>query len=101
MTQAKHTPGPWGCVDTSNHAHDYRLTQADGYPLPLKVEANDHSEQRANARLIAAAPDLLAALTAIIGDQPEDKYGYFAAHNAMDEDKRQAARAAISKATNT
>lgn len=59
---SKHTPGPWGCVDTSNHAHDYRLTKPDGSPLPLHVEANDHSEQRANAKLIAAAPDLLDAL---------------------------------------
>ncbi len=59
---SKHTPGPWGCIDTSNHAHDYRLTKPDGSTLPLHVEANDHSEQRANARLIAAAPDLLKAL---------------------------------------
>jgi methionine synthase I (cobalamin-dependent) len=58
----KHTPGPWGCIDTSNHAHDYRLTKPDGSTLPLHVEANDHSEQRANARLIAAAPDLLTEL---------------------------------------
>lgn len=58
----KHTPGPWGCIDTSYHAHDYRLTQPDGKPLALKIECNDHSEQRATARLIAAAPELLAAL---------------------------------------
>lgn len=62
---AKHTPGPWGCTDTSHHAHDYRLTKPDGSLLPLTVEANDHSEQRANARLIAAAPDLLTSLRAI------------------------------------
>ena len=59
---SEHTPGPWGCVDTSYHAHDYRLTKPNGQPLPLTVVANDHSEQRANARLIAAAPDLLEAL---------------------------------------
>ena len=65
MTNAKHTPGPWGCCDTSYHAHDYRLTKPNGEPLPLVVIANDHSEQRANARLIAAAPELLAALEEI------------------------------------
>ena len=54
------TPGPWGCVDTSNHAHDYRLTSPDGTTLPVNAPANDHGEQRANARLIAAAPSLLA-----------------------------------------
>lgn len=49
--------------------------------------------------IIAAAPDLLAALRAIIGDKPVDRYGYFAAYNAMDDEKRQAARAAIDRAT--
>ena len=68
----KHTPGPWGCIDTSNHAHDYRLTKPDGSTLPLHVEANDHSEQRANARLIAAAPDLLEALEDAVSTQPAD-----------------------------
>jgi hypothetical protein len=58
---SKHTPGPWACTPTSNHAH-YRLTRPNGSPLPYQAEANDHSEQRANACLIAAAPDLLAAL---------------------------------------
>lgn len=56
-----HTPGPWYCVDTSNHAHDYRLTDKNGFPLYVNAEANDHSQQRANARLIAAAPELLSA----------------------------------------
>lgn len=61
----QHTPGPWGCDWTSHHSHDYRLQQPNGAPLRLVVEANDHSEQRANARLIAAAPELLAALQAV------------------------------------
>ena len=62
----EHTPGPWGCIDTSYHAHDYRLTKPNGEPLPLTIVANDHGEQRANARLIAAAPELLAALEALV-----------------------------------
>lgn len=64
----KHTPGPWDCVPTSYHAHDYRLIKPDKTPLPYRAEANDHSEARANARLIAAAPDLLAALEVIAAD---------------------------------
>jgi hypothetical protein len=68
----KHTQGPWRCVDTSNHAHDYRLLAANGAPLPLNVVANDHSEQRANARLIAAAPDLLWMLKRLTA---EGEYG--------------------------
>jgi hypothetical protein len=61
----KITPGPWGCVHTSNHAHDYRLTQPDGWPLAMPASI-DNSEQRANAKAIAALPDLIAALTAIL-----------------------------------
>lgn len=61
-----HTPGPWACTYTSNHAHDYRLTQPSGQPLPVKAEANDRSEQRANARLIAAAPELLQVLQDVL-----------------------------------
>ena len=97
---SSHTPGPWACTYTSNYAHDYRLTQPNGQPLPINAEANDRSEQRANARLIAAAPDLLAALIQIIGDgAKEDTYGYHAAHNALNNEKRAAAAAAIAKAT--
>lgn len=62
---AKHTPGPWACVSTSNHAHDYRLINPDKSPLAHRSEYNDHSEKYANARLIAAAPDLLTALEKI------------------------------------
>jgi len=57
----KHTPGPWVCTYTSNHAHDYRLSRPKG-PMKLDVVANDHSEQRANACLISAAPDMLDVL---------------------------------------
>ena len=90
----QHTPGPWGCIDTSYHAHDYRLTRPDGRPLPLVIVANDHSEQRANARLIAAAPDLLAALTAIAsGDVPADAYPDLAVRYEL------FARAALAKLT--
>lgn len=62
----RHTPGPWGCVGTSNHAHDYRLTKPNGDTLPINSSANDHSEQRANAAFIVRAcnahDELLAAL---------------------------------------
>jgi hypothetical protein len=88
----QHTPGPWGCDWTSHHSHDYRLQQPNGAPLRLVVEANDHNEQRANARLIAAAPDLLAALEVVreYMDHAADQFSY--------EDIVQI-RAAIAKAT--
>lgn len=61
-----HIPDSWGCVDTSNHAHDYRLTKSDGSPLPVNAVANDHSEQRAYAVLIGAAPELAKVLAALL-----------------------------------
>ena len=56
MSQAKHTPGPWRVVkdwDVSGHAY----TVANGAASVL-----DDDESSANARLIAASPELLAAL---------------------------------------
>ena len=64
--QAKHTPGPWeacgqdGCIRI-------RATDVDGttvYPAAINGNADDDEygpTTRANAELIAAAPDLLAA----------------------------------------
>ena len=54
------TFGPWACIPTSNHAHDYRLTQPNGSSLPVNdgLGTNDHSEQRAIAKLLASAPDM-------------------------------------------
>ncbi len=59
--KTSHTPGPWRCDWTSNYAHDYRLSKPDGAALPISAPCNDRSEQRANALLIAAAPELLVA----------------------------------------
>jgi len=101
--KTQHTPGPWGCIYTSNHAHNYRITRADKTPLPLTVIANDHSEQRANARLIAAAPELLEALKEAEGVM-RLLWGCFLAKDYYrwgedDADALAKARVAIAKAT--
>jgi hypothetical protein len=60
MNKPKFTPGPWICVDTSYHAHDYRL-------LPLDNCAKfDQESARANARLISVAPEMYNLLHEII-----------------------------------
>ena len=60
-----HTPGPW----TTGSALDEKACLSRGeyivFPLP------EDSEIEANARLIAAAPDLLAALRALVGQVKE------------------------------
>lgn len=56
---AQHTPGPWHCIVTSN---------PDCYEVWGEGEAETHAPlvtMTANARLIAAAPELLAALELI------------------------------------
>jgi hypothetical protein len=64
MTQ--HTPGPWTAKPNVEHGKVYVWTM-DPYPNAICVayipEARYRGERAANAQLIAAAPDLLAALT--------------------------------------
>ena len=67
--EAKHTPGPWEFVEWSGHrsisaddsACGFCIT-VNGYRLPLCDLEGDLDECEANARLMAAAPDLLEAL---------------------------------------
>lgn len=69
MTNSKHTPGPWFankrdagyynvCVSKSYYAQSIASVMSNEY-----IENND---MEADARLIAAAPDLLAVLSEII-----------------------------------
>ena len=73
---ATHTPGPWETADSGTVAHKpgwrtvvqspTRLIAFTGTPLPIQ----NHlwvKEDEANARLIAAAPDLLKACEYAIG----------------------------------
>jgi hypothetical protein len=61
MIEPKFTPGPW-CI--SDNASGFEIESACGKQVaqasqtcPVR-QASDHDERRANARLIAAAPDL-------------------------------------------
>ncbi len=71
-----HTPGPWHLLDGEALEAEGFTTIAEtarhairGRYAPSKVEANHaaaYALDEANARLIAAAPDLLEAATAIL-----------------------------------
>lgn len=63
MTEPKFTPGPWSINEWPQTASDIAIG-AVGTPLITKVPLRDVSinEQKANANLIAAAPDLFNAL---------------------------------------
>jgi hypothetical protein len=58
-----HTPGPWGLTRMNGEPAVGADTE-DGGLVAVTVEGSD-SAREANARLIAAAPDLLAALQTI------------------------------------
>lgn len=54
-----HTPGPWKAEVES---HRVKIAGSDNYYIAVLGAENDYREkQLANAQLIAAAPDLLAA----------------------------------------
>lgn len=64
----KHTPGPWRVGDAGNTVFGPKTA----HPSPVSIctisgptPRINPEEKRANARLIAAAPDLLEALEAI------------------------------------
>jgi hypothetical protein len=67
MSKLKHTPGPWEIKDIENDANYIRIR---GKKLGFRYKianviaefSNEIDESKANARLIAAAPDILEIL---------------------------------------
>ena len=100
MTQAQHTPGPWMLTEGDRFDKEmvittqYRLDESIGCICEMDVYFTGQIgiEQEANARLIAAAPELLEALQNMLGLTEASDY------MALGEIEQQA-RAAIAKAT--
>ncbi|MBX3018004.1 MAG: hypothetical protein KF767_08950 [Bdellovibrionaceae bacterium] len=61
MTRPKHTPGPWDV-----NVYSYPLTPRLFGVNWKQQEKRDASEDLANARLIAAAPEMLEALEDVL-----------------------------------
>lgn len=88
---SKHTPGPWKVAKPRKSYRDGKMMYGIVGPECV-IDYEDWGFTRANARLIAAAPELLDALNAML------------THMGMDEDEWNKvtfnqARAAIAKAT--
>ncbi len=68
----RHTPGPWTLYPPSVIGHADVLfgpARGDNHGCATILSAVGHYEEAdANARLIAAAPELFAALKALLGD---------------------------------
>lgn len=71
-----YTPGPWEVDEDSLRGSSYVAIHGDGWVEFASVvtrmkDGKESPEGRANARLIAAAPDLLEALDALV-NMPSD-----------------------------
>ena len=100
MSERKHTPGPWiarRATGEDNCIATLASNSRGGIPtclweiLPEAGHAMTTRQQAANARLIATAPELLDALTDLVGGC--GKEGDLFSSEAMEK-----ARAAIAKA---
>ena len=93
-TKAQHTPGPWTHKATAGN-HDFSIyPESTGRDVALVRDYNE-----SNARLIAAAPELLEALKECItyeGAMAEKSHAYAMRRLAS---ITEIARAAIAKAT--
>lgn len=68
---SEHTPGPWNCSQESVDPEWWIVTIKGGL---IVANVNAHHNQEANARLIAAAPDLLDALDDALGELQADSH---------------------------
>lgn len=104
--QSSFTPGPWvlrtiGQPLATVETQDGRYTIGHAGQLREDDWKTGHIERRSNARLIAAAPELLDALIALLGVAPSKAPGAGLIVGAEEKHANalQAARAAIKKAT--
>ena len=93
---SKHTPGPWKFYDDSNDGKTNRIEIVAIGKTVARIYHSVPEEDLPNARLIAAAPDLLLACQLIVS-----AFDALAPVSAARNEPLQinAARAAIAKAT--
>lgn len=93
-----HTPGPWRVGDAGGTVFGPKGTGS--FPEVVATVMTTHGRKKANARLIAAAPDLLEALHDCL-TIVQDEYDEDPEPEELTSWKRaiDAARAAIAKAT--
>jgi len=96
MTNSTHTQGPWVIYD-ERAAHGSRLIYSSSeYGVGEVWDINNNGENKANAHLIAAAPELLKALEALLRDAET-----MAAISGLNIRTIEPARAVIAKAKGT
>ena len=94
--QMKHTPGPWNAFGFHVTNSNYRLIADCNSRNPTDQDFNDEKqikEDKANAKLTAAAPDLLEACIGLLVYLDEN------GDDSADAPRYQQAQQAITKAT--
>jgi len=74
MSEAKHMPGPWSRYNDGPCPNIFIESTKGG--SVCKIANNSYAE--ANAHLIAAAPELLEALEAVIDYAPHEEFPFTA-----------------------
>ena len=89
---SKHTPGPWFVTEGGQYIEASRYEHG-GRQIVGKPQGDNPEQWNANARLIAAAPELLEALQSVVAwmDAPDE--------SAFSDTQLDCVRAAIAKAT--
>ncbi len=93
---ASHTPGPWRAIGREIWVGDEMLCRAEVDSPTSASYQSEGDELLANAALIAASPDLLAALKMFVA-WDEDSHG--TAPAAQHDAAMKAAKAAVKRAT--
>ena len=98
-TKAAHTPGPWDCF--VGNADGRGLIRIEQYGTGQHIASMQRGAvSEANARLIAAAPDLLEAMQACVRSYEEHRDQQPTGHLWPDPNHIFQARNAIAKALN-
>jgi hypothetical protein len=96
QNQPKHTPGPWVAHNEPGHGFWYVDRTEDGCGSIATCYNTCIAYAEANARLIAAAPELLGACQSALRALEDNTEP-----GPMDEDAKEGLRLAIAKATAT
>lgn len=98
--KATHTPGPWLAAEDEVGTNPDICIEAIGYGIIADVGGGLPHVRRANARLIAAAPDLLAACEAALHDSEYMEPGkvYHGPGHELTRETKAMLRAAIARA---
>lgn len=95
MSGAKHTPGPWRVASASEFSNGVNVCAGKMFVALVSGSTPDETAQ-ADALLISAAPDLLAALESWMEVVDE---GRIATYPEETQERMRKGRAAIAKAT--